>query len=140
MPRRLVRRRTVSAIRTAFRGAALRARSSGTAHLLYLDPGENCFKVERESTASPDAAGHAAAAPAAAPGSVQERLARQALPSPLKWYCDGRELQTESVLACIFLPGGEASGQALEFAIGERRFRLKADALTGRPLITESQP
>lgn len=137
-PRRLVIERTLSEVRAACRRAGIAARSSGRSVRLELDADANLFRIATvkgawETTSS--ANGTTAAHLTSSPESLLSKLREQRFSQEVEWHIEGVPEDAQADHVFFFWPDGGASGEAVEFTVGQMRFRLGVDRLTGRPLL-----
>ncbi len=126
MPRGLMVKSMLGRIDASFRDAAMRARARGSYVQLVLDPGANCFRIQ-DSNGMPGSSG-------AENDGLLGEAGVYAMPAGTEWQMGIGDNESYSFL---FFPGGEASGPQVEVVIGEMRFFIGVDCLTGKPVVTE---
>lgn len=145
LPRRLAVARAISDIRRAFQESGMRAVAGGQSMRLILKPEARQFVVQpvavkgtRElfavvsGTNASQSEGNSTAA-----GTSLFSTTDYEIPENVEWDSTLLEGGEDNSPEFIFHPDGEASGNALEFSVAQRRFRLEVDKLTGVAVITE---
>mgnify|MGYP006281043523 CR=1 FL=1 len=141
LPRGLRERRALSRIEQAFRGAAMRARTTGQAASLILDPDANALRIDSVPASDPLSAANllleenvdandeppdeSPLAPAMA----------VAMPDGTAWFLGDGALPGAERPRFRFFPDGSATGPTLKVQVARREFRVTVDRLTGRALI-----
>jgi len=140
-PKRIVVEKALSGIRQAFSDTASRARASGRAFRLILDPDNSTMTVSqhpdslsrewRPSLPETDGTGQTSSFLA-----VKESYE---LSKELEWQFSDQVYDSEGRIVFSFFPDGQAGGPSLEFTIKNRKFQLRVDNITGRPDIVEQE-
>lgn len=140
VPGRVERENALGELRRAFSEVSMRARANGVPLSLTLVWEENTFYLSRVEKSLPPAA-YKWIPDVPASEEREETLdsaisvkSAYELPSSISWQIGGED---DGVF--VFFEDGQASGTPLQFAIGEIRYQLDVDALTGDALIEELQ-
>jgi len=141
VPRRVVRRSTLSTVRVAFRDASLKARASATPVRLVLDAEKEAFRLDELPTQI-EGAPVGTLTPRDDPGASDgpgflSRLSEYPFDFDVDWHLEDLPADVGNQLAYAFFPDGEATGPTVEFTVVGTRYRLDVDRLTGRPLLAE---
>ena len=139
VPGRVERENALGELRRAFSEVSMRARANGVPLALTLVGEENAFYLSRVEKSLPPAAYKWI--PDVPSNEEREEVLDSAIsvkavyeiPSAIEWQLE------EDEYSFVFFEDGQASGMPLQFAIGEIRYQLDVDALTGDALIEELQ-
>ncbi len=140
-PKRIVVENALSGIRRAFSETAARARATGRAFRLTLDPDSSILAV----SPLPDSLSREWQPPLPANEEQTKKSSFLAvkesyeLSNDLEWQFDQQVYDHEGRIVFSFFPDGQAGGPNLEFIIKKRKFILRVDNVTGRPDIVEME-
>jgi prepilin-type N-terminal cleavage/methylation domain-containing protein len=145
LPRQLLIQNGLSQIRMAFRDAGTKARASGKPTRLILSPESHEFRIENglaQGAQTAELGGISSGNPGSPEGGREtpgflSKLSSYKVPTEIAWNLDDVLRDDSGTVTYSFFPGGEASGSAVEFELGDSHFVLDIDRLTGRPIIDE---
>lgn len=139
--RRMTVENALSALRAAFSETGVRARASGQALTLTLDPEGRRFRVakmggrmDRDWRPAPLASRTPQREDGTAAGSVLPSATEYQVPEAVEWTDLPENADGGGIVFC-FYPDGEASGPQLGFAVRSERFRIIIDSVLGRGTI-----
>ncbi len=138
VPKRMIIEKTLSTIRQVFAESSSRARATGQALSLTLNPETSSLTVAANNDslsqqwrpAMPTVEGGKSSVPLFISAKDTYELS-----SEIEWHLEPESYNSEGYIVFSFYPDGQASGPPLRFSLKDSRFRLVVDNITARANI-----